>query len=96
MANKVVQALAVKGFSMKEICEYPIYNTGETSFRTHVGAQILGVEAKEGVIYIKALVDKSNRIQDRYINVVRTNHQLGTLIGTIQLQPFKWNVHIDE
>lgn len=81
---------------MKEVCEYPVYVTGETWIKTHEGAQILGVEVKEGVIHIKALVDKSNRIQDRCVNVLRSNPPLGNLIGTVQLQPFKWHVFVDE
>jgi hypothetical protein len=84
---------------MKTIYKYPILVVDEQTVIMPFGAEILTVQMQNGQPCLWALVDTSNPINQRHIQVRGTGHDCsdaGRYIGTFQMENGELVFHVFE
>ena len=83
---------------MKTIHKYTIGVIQNCPVQMPVNAKVLHVDMQNSMLTLWALVDLSNRIENRYFSVYGTGIEIlkeGYYIGTVKDGPFVWHIFED-
>ena len=83
---------------MKTIHKYTIGVIQNCPVQMPVNAKVLHVDMQNSMLTLWALVDLSNKIENRYFSVYGTGHEIlkeGCYIGTVNDGTFVWHIFED-
>lgn len=81
---------------MKTICKYPLDIKSQRCIRVLRGAELLCVQAQEGILCLWALVDTASELGWLTVEIAATggpaNYSKDAYIGSAQIQHYVWHV----